>query len=197
LDFEGEVAVIVGDVPAGVAVADAAAYIRLLVLVNDISLRNLIPAELAKGFGFFHSKPPSAFSPAAATPDELGEYWRGAKVGLPLSVYLNGELFGRANAGEDMQFSFAELIAHAAKTRPLCAGTIIGSGTVSNRDLQVGESCIAERRMKEKIAGEIKTPFLKCGDTVRIEMRGGDGASIFGAIEQTVAAAANKKGNKR
>ena len=188
LDFEGEVAAIVGDVPAGVPAAEAADYIRLLVLANDISLRNLIPAELAKGFGFFQSKPPSAFSPAAASPDELGGAWRGGKVHLPLDVFLNGESFGRADAGADMQFGFAELIAHAAKTRPLGAGAIIGAGTVSNRDPAVGESCVAERRMKEKIGGgEIKTRFLRAGDTVKIEMRDGNGASIFGAIEQTVA----------
>jgi fumarylacetoacetate (FAA) hydrolase len=198
IDFEAEVAVVVGDVAMGAGREAAAAAIRLVMLVNDVSLRNLIPAELAKGFGFFQSKPPSAFSPVAVTPDELGEAWDGGKVGLPLSVDLDGHPFGRASAGVDMTFDFPALIAHAARTRPLAAGTIIGSGTVSNRGADggpgrpvaeggVGYSCIAEQRMVETIlGGEAKTPFLKFGSTVRIEMKDADGHSIFGAIEQSV-----------
>jgi fumarylacetoacetate (FAA) hydrolase len=167
-------------------------------LVNDVSLRGLIPAELGKGFGFFQSKPSSAFSPVAVTPDELGDAWDGGKLQLPLDVDLNGEAFGRANAGVDMTFDFPQLIAHAAKTRPLCAGTIIGSGTVSNKGPDgdpgkpvseggAGYSCIAEIRMIETIAsGKPVTPFMRFGDTVRIEMKDADGHSIFGAIEQTV-----------
>jgi fumarylacetoacetate (FAA) hydrolase len=170
------------------------------VLVNDVSLRNLIPAELAKGFGFFHAKPSSALSPAAVTPDELGEAWDGGRLHLPLLSGLNGQPFGRPNAGTDMTFDFPDLIAHAAKTRPLGAGTIIGSGTVSNRDEGggpgrpvaqggLGYSCIAEQRTVETIlAGEARTPFLRFGDTVRIEMKDRAGHSIFGAIEQEVAA---------
>ena len=166
-------------------------------LVNDVSLRGLIPPELGKGFGFFQSKPSSAFSPVAVTPDELGEAWDGGKLHLPLCVDLNGKPFGRANAGIDMTFDFPRLIAHAAKTRPLCAGTIIGSGTVSNKldggpgkpveRGGAGYSCIAEMRMIETIeAGKPATPFMKFGDTVRIEMKDRAGHSIFGAIEQTV-----------
>lgn len=187
IDFESEVAVITGDVPMGITPARAADYIRLIVLVNDVSLRNLIPAELAKGFGFFHSKPASAFSPVAVTPDALGPAWRDARLHRPLVTTLNGEPYGHPNAGADMQFSFAELIAHAAKTRHLCAGTIVGSGTISNYDRAVGSSCLAEKRMIETIEqGAPKTPFMRFGDRVRIEMRDDDGRSIFGAIDQVV-----------
>jgi len=197
IDMEGEVAVIVGDVPMGATPDKAREAIRLVMLVNDVSLRNLIPAELGKGFGFFQSKPSSAFSPVAVTPDELGKAWDGGKVHLPLCVDLNGDPFGRAEAGVDMTFDFPTLIAHAAKTRPLCAGAIIGSGTVSNKldgapgkpiaDGGVGYSCIAEIRTIETIEdGEPKTPFMRFGDVVRIEMKDKAGHSIFGAIEQTV-----------
>jgi len=197
IDMEAEIAVIIDDVPMGASREQAQEAIRLLMLVNDVSLRGLIPAELAKGFGFFQSKPSSAFSPVAVTPDELGEAWDGGKVHLPLLVDLNGERFGRANAGIDMTFDFPTLIAHAAKTRPLSAGTIIGSGTVSNKleggpgkpvsEGGAGYSCIAEVRMVETITrGEPATPFLRFGDVVRIEMRDAGGRSIFGAIEQTV-----------
>ncbi|WP_298815786.1 fumarylacetoacetate hydrolase family protein [uncultured Roseibium sp.] len=197
IDMEGEIAVVTGDVPMGASPEEARNAILLVLLVNDVSLRGLIPAELAKGFGFFQSKPSSAFSPVAVTPDELGDAWKGGKLHLPLHVDLNGEPFGRANAGIDMTFEFGNLIAHAAKTRDLCAGTIIGSGTVSNKrdggpgkpvaQGGAGYSCIAEVRMIETIeTGEAKTPFLKSGDTVRIEMSDEDGHSIFGAIEQTV-----------
>ena len=186
-DFEGEVAVILSDAPAGTPPETAAETIALLALVNDVSLRNLIPAELAKGFGFFQSKPPTAFSPVAVTPDELGGAWKDSRVCLPLLVSLNGKEFGRADAGTDMVFNFARLISHAAKTRPLKAGAIVGSGTVSNKDSSVGSSCIAEKRMLEVIAdGEAKTPFLQDGDVVRIEMNDENGRSIFGAIEQRV-----------
>jgi fumarylacetoacetate (FAA) hydrolase len=187
IDFEGEVAVVTDDVPMGCRAEDAAKHIKLLMLVNDASLRNLIPGELAKGFGFFQSKPATAFSPVAVTPDELGDAWQDAKVHLPLRVDLNGERFGAPNAGEDMTFSFAELIAHAAKTRFLSAGTIIGSGTVSNKDRAAGSCCIAERRSLEQIeSGAAKTPFLKFGDRVRIEMTDQEGRSVFGAIDQHV-----------
>jgi len=189
IDMEGEVAVVTGDVPVGVSPSDARAHIRLVMLVNDVSLRGLIPAELAKGFGFFQSKPSSAFSPVAVTPDELGNAWDGAKLHLPLCVDLNGKPFGRVEAGEDMTFDFGQLIAHAAKTRPLSAGSIIGSGTVSNKNPEGrrGHSCIAELRMIETIRdGKPKTPFLRFGDEVRIEMMDANGHSIFGAIEQKV-----------
>ncbi len=196
IDFEAEVAVITGDVPLG-APAHLRSQVRLLMLVNDVSLRNLIPAELSKGFGFFQSKPASSFSPVAATPDELGGAWRDGKVHLPLLTHLNGALFGHPNAGVDMTFSFSQLIAHAAKTRALAAGTIIGSGTVSNKQDGgpgrpaasggVGYSCIAEQRTVETIlAGKPSTPFLRFGDRVRIEMLDDGGHSIFGAIEQAV-----------
>lgn len=200
-DMEGEIACITDDVPMGVSREDAAGHIKLLMLVNDVSLRGLIPGELAKGFGFFQSKPASAFSPVAVTPDELGEAWRGNVIHLPLMVDYNGQPFGRANAGVDATFSLADLVAHAAKTRSLCAGSIIGSGTVSNQgpggdpgkpvsEGGLGYSCIAEIRMIEQIAtGEAKTRFMQPGDTVRVEMRDKDGHSIFGAIEQTVVAA--------
>ena len=187
IDFEAEVAVITDDVPMGVAAAAAAAHIKLVLLVNHVSLRNLVPAELAKGFGFFQSKPASAFSPVAVSPDELGPAWDGAKVNLPLLSQRNGEPFGHPNAGVDMTFDFPTLIAHAAKTRQLCAGTIVGSGTVSNKDRSVGSSCIAERRMLEQLeGGEAKTPFLRFGERVRIEMLDDGGQSIFGAIDQEV-----------
>lgn len=197
IDFEAEVAVITDDVPMGVSVSDAASHVRLITIVNDVSLRNLIPAELAKGFGFFQSKPSSAFAPVAATVDELGDSWRDAKVHLPLHSYLNEQLFGRPNAGIDMHFDFAQLIAHAARSRPLAAGSIVGSGTVSNKleggpgksiaDGGDGYSCIAEIRMIETIeTGAAKTGFLKFGDRVRIEMLDENGASIFGAIDHDV-----------
>ncbi len=187
IDFEGEVAVITDDVTMGCSATEARARIKLLMLVNDVSLRNLIPAELGKGFGFFQSKPASSFSPVAVTPDELDAAWRDGKVHLPLTVLFNGEQFGAPNAGEDMTFSFPELIAHAAKTRALTAGTIVGSGTVSNKDRSAGSACIAERRMLEQIeSGCATTPFMKFGDRVRIEMFDTEGRSIFGAIDQHV-----------
>ena len=189
IDFESEVAVITDDVPLGTSAKKAASHIRLLMLVNDVSLRNLIPSELAKGFGFIHGKPPTAFSPVAVTPDELGEHWRDSKLHLPLVTHLNGEQFGNPDAGEDMQFNFAQLIQHAAKTRPLGSGTIIGSGTVSNNDLSRGCSCLAERRVLEIIdSGEANTPFMKHGDHIRIDMLDHEGNSIFGSIEQVVKA---------
>ena len=189
LDFEAEVAVITQDVPLGISAATAKKSICLILLVNDVSLRNLIPDELAKGFGFFHSKPSTAFSPVAVTPDELGDHWDGSKVNLPLITYLNGKLFGQPEAGVDMTFDFPTLIAHAAKTRSLAAGTIIGSGTVSNYDRSKGSSCLAEKRMLEIIAtGKPSTPFMKAGDQVRIEMLDQQQLSIFGAIDQTVVA---------
>ena len=188
IDFEGEVAVITDDVPMGASASNAAPHIKLLMLANDVSLRNLIPSELSKGFGFFQSKPATSFSPVAVTPDELGETWRGAKLHLPLAVELNGERFGAPNAGVDMTFSFAQLIAHAAKTRVLSAGTIMGSGTVANKDHSAGSCCIAERRTLEQIEfGAPKTPFLRFGDRIRIEMFDQEGRSIFGAIDQHVA----------
>lgn len=187
IDFEGEVAVITGDVPMGATPEEAAAQIRLIMLMNDVSLRNLIPAELAKGFGFFQSKPPSAFSPVAVTPDELGAAWQGGKVHLPLICTLNGRVVGKPNAGVDMQFDFGQLVAHAAKTRRLRAGAIIGSGTISNRDRSAGVACLAETRMIEKIeTGVMTTPFMAFGDVIRIEMINDKGASVFGAIEQRV-----------
>lgn len=189
LDFESEVAIITSDVPLGCNSDYAQKCIRLLMLVNDVSLRNLIPNELAKGFGFFQSKPSSAFSPVAVTPDELNEAWDGAKVNLPLITHYNGHLFGEPDAGVDMTFNFPQLIAHAAKTRPLSAGTIIGSGTVSNYDRSKGSSCLAEKRMLEIIAnGKASTPFMQAGDHVRIEMLDANQQSIFGAISQTVVA---------
>jgi fumarylacetoacetate (FAA) hydrolase len=198
IDLEAEVAVITGDVRMGVSVDDAAQSIRLVMLVNDVSLRNLIPNELAKGFGFFQSKAASAFSPVAITPDELGADWTDSKLHLPLLVDVNAQPFGKPNAGADMTFNFAQLVAHAAATRELAAGTIIGSGTVSNKQGNlhgssianggVGYCCIAEVRMYETIeGGKPQTDYLKFGDSVRIEMKDGQGASIFGAIEQTVA----------
>lgn len=187
IDFEGEVAVVTDDVPMGVAPEDAAGHIVLLMLVNDVSLRNLIPGELAKGFGFFQSKPATAFSPVAVTPDELGAAWDGRRAHLPLTVHLNDRLFGAPNAGVDMTFDFAQLIAHAAKTRFLAAGSIVGSGTVSNVDRSSGSACLAEKRMLEQIAdGRPSTPFMRFGDRVRLEMMDRAGASIFGAIDQKV-----------
>ncbi|CAM2862186.1 fumarylacetoacetate hydrolase family protein [Legionella worsleiensis] len=187
IDFESEIAIITDDVPMGINNTTAQHHIKLLMLVNDVSLRNLIPGELAKGFGFFQSKPASSFSPVAITPDELGSSWDGQRVHLPLLSHLNGTLFGQPNAGVDMTFSFPELIEHAAKTRSLSAGTIIGSGTVSNLDRTKGSSCIAEKRMLEIIeSGQPQTPFMHFGDSIRIEMLDSQGNSIFGAIDQHV-----------
>jgi fumarylacetoacetate (FAA) hydrolase len=185
IDFESEVAVVTDDVPMGVSPEEARGHIKLMMLVNDVSLRNLIPGELAKGFGFFQSKTWTSFSPVAVTPDELGAAWDGGSIDLPLVTTLNGVLFGRPNARSEMAFDFPHLIAHAAKTRPLGTGTIIGSGTVANSDRTVGSSCIAERRAIETIdQGAPQTPFLSFGDRVRIEMLDERGHSIFGAIDQ-------------
>lgn len=198
LDFEAEIAVITTDVPMGIAAGAALEHVALVMLANDVSLRNLIPDELAKGFGFFQSKPSSAFSPVAVTPDELGAAWRDGRLHLTLRTSVNDELFGRLDAGQDMTFGFGQLIAHAARTRNLTAGSIIGSGTVSNRDDQGGPgrplaaggrgyACIAEQRMVEVILdGAAKTPFLAAGDRIRIEMAASDGHSLFGAIEQEI-----------
>jgi fumarylacetoacetate (FAA) hydrolase len=187
IDFESEVAVITDDVPMGASVEQATSHIKLLMLVNDVSLRNLIPGELAKGFGFFSSKPSSAFSPVAITPDELGTAWNGKKLHLPLITYLNDTLFGKPNCGVDMTFDFPTIVAHAAKTRPLSAGCIVGSGTISNYDRSAGSSCLAEKRMLEIVAnGTASTEFMKFGDKVRIEMLDDNGDSIFGAINQKV-----------
>ncbi|WP_048306817.1 fumarylacetoacetate hydrolase family protein [Halomonas sp. PR-M31] len=187
IDLEAELAIITDDVAMGIAVEAAEAHIQLLMLVNDVSLRNLIPGELAKGFGFYQAKPSSSFSPVAITPDELGDDWQGGKVHLDMVSHINGELFGRPNAGIDMTFDFPTLVAHAAKTRALGAGTIIGSGTVSNYDRSRGSACLAEKRMLEVLEhGEARTPFLKFGDRVRIEMFDRDGGSLFGAIDQIV-----------
>jgi fumarylacetoacetate (FAA) hydrolase len=197
IDFEAEVAVITGDVPMGVSAEDALNYINLVMIVNDISLRGLIPGELAKGFGFFQSKPSSAFSPVCVTPKELGSAWNNGKLTLPLCSRYNNELFGNPDAGIDMTFHFGQLIAHAAKTRPLISGTVIGSGTVSNKlndgpgkpvaEGGVGYSCIAEIRMIETIEnGKPTTPFMSFGDNIQIEMFNADGQSIFGQINQDV-----------
>ncbi len=187
IDFESEVGVFVDDVPMGVSAADAARHIKLLVILNDVSLRNLIPAELGKGFGFLQSKPRSALAPVVVTPDELDVAWRDGMVDLPLHTHLNGELFGYPECAVDMQFNFPQLIAHAAKTRPLAAGTLIGSGTIANEDETKGSSCLAEKRVLEIIkTGKASTPFMSFGDRVHIEMFDRDGKSIFGAIEQTV-----------
>lgn len=188
IDFEGEVAIVTDDVPMGVTVEDAGQHIQLIMLANDVSLRGLIPDELAKGFGFFQSKPSSAFSPVAITPDELGEAWKDNKVHLPLISTLNGTEFGHPNAGVDMVFCFGALVAHAAKSRPLVAGTIIGSGTVSNKDRSAGSSCIVERRLLEQLdsGGKATTSFMKFGDRIKIEMNDAHGHSIFGTIEQRV-----------
>lgn len=187
IDFEAEVAVIVDDVPMGVSPENARDHIKLVMLVNDVSLRNLIPGELAKGFGFYQAKPSSAFSPVAVTPDALGDAWDGAKLHLPLRAILNDKLIGQPNAGVDMTFDFGQLIAHAAKTRPLCAGTIIGSGTVSNLDRSNGSCCLAEVRMLEIIAnGSASTDFMQFGDRIQIDMHDHSGQSIFGEINQQV-----------
>ena len=198
IDFEGELAVITDDVPMAVTPEQAAGHIKLIMLVNDVSLRGLIPGELAKGFGFFQAKPASSFSPICVTPDELGDAWQDGRVHLPLTVHLNGEKFGEPEAGPDMIFGFPELVAHAARTRHLGAGAVVGSGTVSNPDADggpgkpvadggVGYSCLAEVRMVEKILhGESRTPFMHFGDRVRIEMFDREGKSIFGAIDQRV-----------
>jgi fumarylacetoacetate (FAA) hydrolase len=187
IDFEGEVAIITDDVPMGCKPEAAEKHIKLLMLVNDVSLRNLIPAELAKNFGFFQSKPASAFSPVAVTPDELDGAWKDGKAHLPLTVTYNGQVFGHPDAGVDMTFSFPQLIAHAAKTRALVAGSIVGSGTVSNKSGNAGSACLAEKRTLETIeSGKPVTPFMKFGDRIRIEMLDRDGKSIFGAIDQQV-----------
>ena len=187
IDMEAEVAVITGDVPMGASAEQAEKEIRLLMTVNDVSLRNLIPGELAKGFGFFQAKPSSAFSPVAVTPDELGDKWDGKKVFLPLITHLNDKELGHPDCGVDMVFDFPTLVAHAAKTRPLSAGTIVGSGTISNKDRSVGSSCLAEVRMLEIIAdGKPTTPFMQFGDRVTIEMFDENNQSIFGQINQVV-----------
>ena len=187
IDLEAEVVIVTDDVPMAVTPDDAAAHIQLIGLVNDVSLRNLIPNELAKGFGFLQSKPRSALSPVFVTPDELGDAWQGSKVHLPLLTHVNGAWFGAPEAGVDMQFDFAQLVAHAAKTRPLSAGTIVGSGTVANEDTSLGASCFAEKRTVETLkTGKPITPFMTYGDVVRIEMRSRDGVDIFGAIEQRI-----------
>ncbi len=187
IDMEAETAVITGDVPMQTSVEEAGQYIRLLMLVNDVSLRKLIPGELAKGFGFYQSKPSTAFSPVAVTPDELGDAFVDGRFHLPLHTWLNGELFGRPDCGVDMTFDFRQLIAHVTKTRRLGAGSIIGSGTISNYDRSRGSSCIAEKRMLETLEhGAPSTPFMRFGDRVRIEMLDREGRSIFGAIDQQV-----------
>jgi fumarylacetoacetate (FAA) hydrolase len=187
IDFESEVIVVTDDVPMAVTAEKAEAHIQLVGLINDVSLRNLIPAELAKGFGFLQSKPRSTLSPVLVTPDELGDRWQDSKLSLALHSKLNGEFFGEPEAGVDMQFNFAQLVAHAAKTRPLTAGTIVGSGTIANEDTRKGASCLAEVRMLEIIAdGKPSTSFMKYGDTIRIEMFDPEGNSIFGAIEQKI-----------
>jgi fumarylacetoacetate (FAA) hydrolase len=188
IDLEAEVVVITDDVPMAVTAEQAASHIQLVGLVNDVSLRNLIPGELAKGFGFLQSKPRSALSPVFVTPDELGDAWQGEKLHLPMRTWLNGKWFGEAECGVDMQFNFAQLVAHAAKTRPLTAGTIVGSGTIANEDTSKGASCLAEQRTVETLRdGKPSTPFLAFGDTLRIEITDKQGASIFGAIEQRIA----------
>lgn len=186
IDFEGEVGVVTDFVPMGISPKEALKHIQLVLLINDVSLRGLIPGELAQGFGFFQSKPASALSPVCVTPEELGPHWQEGRVHLPLNVKYNNEVFGQANASE-MHFHFGDLIAHAAKTRDLQAGTIIGSGTVSNVDETKGSSCLAEKRMLEQIkTGEMKTPFMKIGDTIAINMCLPSGESIFGEINQKV-----------
>ena len=187
IDLEAEIVVVTDDVAMAATPEQAASHIQLVGLVNDVSLRNLIPPELAKGFGFLQSKPRSALSPVFVTPDELGDAWRGSKLHLPLLTHINGEWFGAPEAGVDMQFDFAQLVAHAAKTRPLSAGTIVGSGTIANEDTSKGASCFAEKRTVETLRdGKPSTPFMKFGDVVRIEMLDAAGASIFGAIEQRI-----------
>lgn len=187
IDFESEVGVIVDDVPMGTKKEDAGKHIKLFVIINDVTLRNLIPKELEKGFGFFVGKPSTSFGPFAITPDELGDAWKDGRVHLPLISILNGKKFGDPEAGPEMWFSFLDLIEHATKTRSLTAGTIIGSGTVSNEDESRGSSCLAEKRMLEKIkTGNMITPFMKFGDTIEIEMFDKDGKSLFGKIDQKV-----------
>lgn len=187
LDFEAEIAVVMGDTPRGVKAKDAGKYVKLLMLVNDNTFRNLIPAELAKSFGFFQSKPATSFSPFAVTPDELGEHWKDGRVHLPLETDYNGEFFGNPDAGPSMFFSFFDLIEHVSKTRAFTAGTILGSGTVSNEDRSKGSSCLSEKRMLEKIdTGEFVTPYMQVGDTVTIKMEDGEGQNIFGTISQKV-----------
>lgn len=187
LDFESEIAAVLGDTPRGTTAARAGDHVRLLMLANDITYRNLVPAELEKGFGFFCSKPATAFSPFAITPDELGSAYRDGRVHLRLQSWLNDRLVGDPDAGEAMHFSFFDLIAHITRTRGFCAGTILGSGTVSNEDAERGVSCLAERRVREQLEfGEMRTPFLVAGDRVRIEMRGPGGENLFGSIEQEV-----------
>ena len=187
IDLEAEIVVVTDDVPMAVTPEQASTHIQLVGLVNDVSLRNLIPPELAKGFGFLQSKPRSALSPVLVAPDELGEHWRGNKLHLPLLTHINGQWFGAPEAGEDMQFDFSQLVAHAARTRPLAAGTIVGSGTIANQDVARGASCFAEQRTVETLRdGKPSTPFMKFGDTVRIEMLDRDGRSLFGAIEQRI-----------
>ena len=187
IDFESEVAVVLGDTPMGTTAAEAGKYVRLLMLVNDVTLRNLIPDELAKGFGFFQGKPATGFSPVAVTPDEVGPAWKDGRVHLTLQTWLNGVLVGDTHAGPEMHFSFFDLVQHIAKTRRFTAGTILGSGTVSNEDRARGISCLAETRMIETIdTGAPKTPFMKHGDRVEIEMKGLDGRTVFGRIDQHV-----------
>ena len=187
IDLEAEIVVVTDDVPMAVTPEQASTHIQLVGLVNDVSLRNLIPGELAKGFGFLQSKPRSALSPVFVTPDELDQAWRDNKVHLPLVTHINGEWFGAPEAGVDMQFDFAQLVAHAAKTRPLSAGTIVGSGTIANEDVALGASCFAEKRTVETLRdGKPSTPFMKFGDVVRIEMKNRDGHCIFGVIEQRI-----------
>ncbi|MEX2500044.1 MAG: fumarylacetoacetate hydrolase family protein [Wenzhouxiangellaceae bacterium] len=187
IDFESEIGVICDDIPMGASPGECADHIQLITILNDVSLRNLIPGELAKGFGFLQSKPRSSLAPVVVTPDELGDAWRENKLHRPLVTHYNGKLFGEPEAGEDMQFDFAELLAHAAKSRPLAAGTLLGSGTIANQDTRRGASCLAEKRMLEIIAnGKPETPFMQFGDRVRIEMTDPDGNSYFGAIEQEV-----------
>ena len=190
IDLEAELVVVTDDVPLGASPEQTAGHIKLVGLVNDVSLRNLIPGELAKGFGFLQSKPRSALSPVFVTPDELGDDWRDTKLHLPMLTHVNGKWFGAPEAGVDMQFNFAQLVAHAARTRPLSAGTIVGSGTIANEDTSLGASCFAELRTVEALRdGKPSTPFMSFGDTVRIEMLDREGNSIFGAIEQKIAKA--------
>ena len=187
IDLEAEGVVIVDDVPMAATPAQASGHIQLVGLVNDVSLRGLIPGELAKGFGFLQSKPRSALSPVFVTPDELGDAWQGDKLHLPMRTWINGEWFGEAECGVDMQFDFSQLVAHAAKTRPLTAGTIVGSGTIANEDTSKGASCLAEQRTVETLRdGKPSTPFLSFGDTVKIDVTDKAGVSIFGAIEQAI-----------
>lgn len=197
IDFEAEIAVVTDDVPMGVSIEDAKNHIKLVMLVNDVSLRNLIPGELAKGFGFFQSKPSSAFTPCAVTPDMLGDAWDGGRLHLPMHVTFNNDVFGTPESGDDMIFDFPTLIAHAAKSRPLAAGTIVGSGTISNTDRSKGSCCIAEQRMLEIIdTGKPKTAFMQYGDRIQIQMMAKDGSNIFGTIDQEVVPYAYQANNK-